>query len=77
MAGTALSAQMLAEMQDAGSISRESVRAFINFSGMKVPDDQIVPLQVSLERALGGISRIRDRSVPHSLEPAVIFRVRR
>ncbi len=77
LAGTALMDKMLAEAQDGGSISRESVRSFLDLSGMKVPDDQIISVQASLERALEGIKRIRDRNVPHSLEPAVTFRVRR
>jgi len=44
---------------------------------MKVHDDQIAGLQASLERALDGIKRIRDRNVPQNLEPALMFRVLR
>ena len=76
-AGTALMDKMFAVVQDSGSISRESVRSFLDLSAMKVPDDQLISVQASLERALEGIKRIRDRNVPHSLEPAVTFRVRR
>ena len=75
--GAALMEKMLAEAQDFGSISRESVRSFLDLSGMKVQDDQIAGLQAALERTLDGIKRIRDRNVPQSLEPAVMFRVRR
>ena len=77
IAGTALVETMVAEVQTSGAISPESIRSFLGFSGTKVQDDQIVGLQTSLERALDNIKRIRDRSVPHSLEPAVMFRVRR
>jgi hypothetical protein len=44
---------------------------------MKVQDDQIASLQISLERALEGMRKIRDRNVPQTLEPVVMFRVRR
>ena len=77
LAGTALVETMYAEMQDAGAVSRESVRSFLDLSGMKMQDDQIIGLQASLERALDGMKRIRDRNLPASLEPVVAFRARR
>jgi hypothetical protein len=77
IAGAGLLEKMHAEMQGSGAISQESFRSFLNMSGMKVQDDQIVPLQASLERALDGMRRIREQSVPQSREPAVTFRVRR
>ena len=76
-AGAALLETMHAEMQDSGAISRESVRSFLNISGTKVNDDQLVSLQTSLERALDSMKRIRERPVSRSREPAVMFRVRR
>ena len=75
--GTALLETMYAEMQESGSVSRESVRAFLDLSGTKVTADQIVSVQASLERALESLKRIRDRDVPQNLGPAVMFRVRR
>ena len=77
VAGTALIETMYAEVQDAGSISRESVRSFLEMSGTKGLDDQVVSLQASLERALDSLKRIRDRNIPQTAEPAVTFRVRR
>jgi hypothetical protein len=77
LAGTALLEKMYAEMQDTGAISGDSIRSFLNFSGTKVPDDQIGALQTSLERSLDSMKRIRDRSIPQTREPAVMFRVRR
>jgi hypothetical protein len=77
LAGTALTEKMYAELQDSGALSRESLRAFVDLSGAKVREDQIVSLQASLERALDSLKRIRDRSVPQIVEPAVAFRVRR
>ena len=77
VAGTALMETMYAEMQDGGSISRESIRAFLDLSGTKAPNDQIISVQASLERALDGLKRIRDRELTQSLGPAVTFRVRR
>ena len=76
-AGTALMEKMHAEMQDTGGISSESVRSFLNISGTKLNDDQIGAVQASLTRALDGMKRIRDRSVPQTREPVVTFRVRR
>ena len=77
VAGTALLERMSAEAQDTGAVSRDSVRAFLDLSGMRVRDDQIVSLQASLERALDSVKRIRDLNVPHTVEPAVTFRARR
>jgi len=77
LAGTALLEKMYAESQSFGYVSHESVRAFLDLSGMKVQDDQIASLQTSLERALEGMRKIRDRNVPQTLEPVVTFRVRR
>jgi hypothetical protein len=77
IAGTALLEKMYAEAQSFGYVSHESVRSFLDLSGMKVQDDQIASLQTSLERALEGMRRIRDRNVPQTLEPVVAFRVRR
>ena len=77
LAGTALVEKMFAEMQDGGSISRESLRSFLDLSGTRVQDDQVVSVQASLERALDAMKKIRDRDIPQSLEPAVTFRVRR
>jgi len=76
LAGTTLMEKMFAEVQDTGSISRDSLRSFLDLSGMKVRDDQISSLQASLERTLESVKRIRDRNVPQSVEPAVTFRVR-
>jgi len=76
VAGTTLMEKMFAEVQDTGSISRDSLRSFLDLSGMKVRDDQISSLQASLERTLESVKRIRDRNVPQSVEPAVMFRVR-
>lgn len=77
MAGTVLLENMYAEMQDSGAISRDTVRSFLSLSGTKVHDDQIVSLQVSLERAIDSMRRIRDHTVPPNREPAVMFRARR
>ena len=77
LAGTALLEKMYAQVQDPGYVSHESIRAFLDLSGMKVHDDQIVSLQTSLERALQGMRKIRERSIPQGLEPVVTFRVRR
>lgn len=77
IAGAALLENMYAEMQGSGAISSESFRSFLNMSGMKVPDDQIIPFQASLERALDAMRRIREHSVLQNREPAVTFRVRR
>jgi hypothetical protein len=77
LAGTALLETMYAELQDAGAISPESVRSFLALTGTKLQDDQIVPMQASLERALDSMKRIRERTVPQNREPAVMFRVRR
>ena len=77
VAGTTLVEKMVAEVQNSGAISRESIRSFLDLSGTRVRDDQIVSLQTSLERAMDGIKRIRDRTIPQNREPAVTFRVRR
>jgi hypothetical protein len=77
VAGTALLERMYAEAQDLGYVSHESVRAFLDLSGMKATDNQIPALQTALARALEGIKKIRDRNVPQSVEPVVMFRVRR
>jgi hypothetical protein len=77
LAGTALMEKMYGEFQDSGTVSRENVRAFLELSGTKMREDQIVPLQASLERALDSLKRVRDRSVPQTVEPVVAFRVRR
>ena len=77
IAGTALLETMYAEMQDSGSVSRESLHAFLEVSGTKVRDEQIVSVQASLERALESLKRIRDREVRQETEPAVAFRARR
>jgi hypothetical protein len=77
MAGTALLGTMYAEMQDSGGVSRESIRSFLDLSGTKIDDDEIVSVQASLERALDSLKRIRDRDIPQNLPPAVAFRVRR
>src|SRR5262245_52567636 len=61
--GTALLETMYAEMQEAGSVSRDSVRTFLDLSGTRVGADQIVSVQASLERALESLKRIRDRDV--------------
>ncbi len=68
---------MFAEVQDSGSVSLESMRSFLDLSGTRVREDQLGELQASLARALDNLKRIRDRNVPQSLEPAVMFRVRR
>ena len=77
IAGTALLEKMYAEMQNNGAISHDSVRSFLDLSGTSVRDDQVVSVQTSLERAIEGMNRIRERPVPQSREPAVMFRVRR
>jgi hypothetical protein len=77
VAGTALLEKMYAEAQDFGYVSHESVRAFLDLSGMRIHDDDIASLQASLERALDGMKKIRDRNVPYTLEPVVTFRARR
>ena len=77
VAGTALLEKMYAEAQDIGYVSHESVKSFLDLSGMKVADDQIPSLQISLERALEAVKKIRERNLPQSLEPVVTFRVRR
>ena len=77
VAGTTLLETMYGEMQESGSLSRDSIRSFLNISGTRMRDSEIPQLQASLERALEGMKRIRDRSLPQSREPAVIFRVRR
>jgi hypothetical protein len=76
IAGASLVETMYAEMQDSGSVSRESVRAFLDLSGTKPPND-LVSVQASLERALDSLKRIRDRDVAQNVGPAVMFRVRR
>jgi len=68
---------MFAEVQDSGSVSLDSMRSFLDLSGTRVREDQLGELQASLARALDNLKRIRDRNVPQSLEPAVMFRVRR
>jgi hypothetical protein len=68
---------MFAEVQDSGSVSRESMRSFLDLSGTRVREDQVDELQVALARSLDNLKRIRDRNMPQSLEPAVMFRVRR
>jgi hypothetical protein len=75
-AGTTLMETMYAEMQDNGSISRESVRTFLDLSGTKVSNDQMISLQASLERALDSVRRVRERDIAQSVGPAVTFRVR-
>ena len=77
LAGAALAEKMYGEMQDTGALSRESVRSFLDLSGMKVKDDQLIGVHASLERALDGMKRIRERSLSHTLPPAVTFRARR
>jgi hypothetical protein len=77
VAGTALLEKMYAEAQAVGYVSHESVRAFLDLSGMKINDDQIASVQGSLERALEGMKKIRDRNLSQNLEPVVTFRVRR
>ena len=77
LVGTALLETMYAEAQAFGYVSHESVRAFLDLSGMKVNDDQIPLLQGSLERALEGMKKIRDRNLPQNVEPVVTFRGRR
>jgi hypothetical protein len=77
VAGTALLEKMYAEAQDFGYVSHESVRAFLDLSGMRVRDEEIASLQASLERALEGMKKIRNRNVPQTLEPVVTFRARR
>ncbi len=76
IAGTALMEAMYAEVQDSGSLSRGSVQAFVDLSGMRFNDSQVVTLQASLERALEAMKRVRDRSVRENVAPVVIFRVR-
>ncbi|PYS53325.1 MAG: hypothetical protein DMG13_13190 [Acidobacteria bacterium] len=68
---------MYGEVRDSGYLSRESMRLFLDLSGTRVREDQLGELQVSLARTLDNLKRIRDRNVPQSLEPAVIFRARR
>jgi hypothetical protein len=75
--GAVLVETMYAEMQDSGAISRESVRAFLALSGTKPPNDQLVSVQASLERALDSLKKVRDREVAQNVGPAVMFRVRR
>ena len=77
LAGTALLEKMFAEVQDSGYVSRESMRSFLDLSGTRVREDQVDELQVALARSLDNLKRIRDRNMPQSLEPAVMFRVRR
>ena len=77
VAGTALLEKMYAEAQTFGYVSHESVRAFLDLSGMKVNDDQIPLLQGSLERALEGMKKIRERNLLQNVEPVVTFRARR
>jgi len=77
LAGAALLETVYAEMQDAGAISPDSARSFLALTGTKVQDDQLVSVQASLERALDGMKRIRERTVSQNREPAVMFRVRR
>jgi hypothetical protein len=77
IAGTALLETMYAEMQDSGSVSRGSLHAFLEVSGTKVRDEQLVSVQASLERAMESLKRIRDREVRQETEPAVAFRARR
>jgi hypothetical protein len=76
LAGTALLERMYGEMQD-GAISSETVQSFLALAGMKVREDQVASVQVSLERAIDSMKRIRDRPIVQSREPAVAFRVRR
>jgi hydroxymethylpyrimidine/phosphomethylpyrimidine kinase len=71
VAGTALLEKMYAQAQDFGYVSHESVRAFLDLSGMRIHDDDIASLQASLERALDGMKKIRDRNLPYTLEPVV------
>ena len=68
---------MFAEVQDSGSVSLDSMRSFLDLSGTRIREDQLDELQVSLARSLDNLKRIRDRNMPQSLEPAVMFRVRR
>lgn len=76
LAGTALLETMLAEVQEKGSLSQESVKAFLELTDQKLDHGQIEQVKNSLERSLQNIRKIRNYEVPQSLEPATMFRVR-
>jgi hypothetical protein len=77
LTGTALVDTTYAEMQRSGTLPPDTVRSFLALTATHVPDDQLAPIQASLERALDSMRRIRDRTVAQERAPAVMFRVRR
>jgi hypothetical protein len=77
LGGTALLETMLVEAQEKGSLSQESVKAFLELTDQTLDEAQIEKVKNSLERSLRSIRRIRNHEVPQSLEPATMFRVRR
>lgn len=77
VAGTALLDTMLAEVQDRGTISSGSVKAFLELADLKLNEEQMNSVKSPLERYLESMKKIRDRELPQALEPATMFRVKR
>src|SRR5436190_15065045 len=80
LGGTALLDSMLAEAQEKGGLSRDSVKLLLEINDVAdVPltDDELNKVKESFERTLESIRKIRAYKLRQSVEPATVFLVRR
>src|SRR4249919_3436820 len=80
LGGTALVEAMLAEAQQKGGLSRDSVKLLLEINDLgdlQLSDEELDKVKNSFERTLESIRKIRAYPVRQSVEPANIFVVRR
>ena len=80
LGGLTLSPALLAaatqEVQEAGSISRETLDAILELSGQTMNEDQMSRTRQALEMLIRDFEPIRQFRLPPGIEPVTCFRVR-
>ena len=64
------------EVQDTGSISRETVIALLELSGQTMNEEQMNRTREALEMLIRDFEPIRQFRMPAGVEPATCFRAR-
>jgi hypothetical protein len=80
ISGTSLVETLLAEVQEKGGLSRETVKLLLevnDLGDLQLSDDEIDKVKNSFERTLESLRKVRAYPVQQSLEPAMVFLVRR
>ena len=80
LGGTAMLDSMLAEAQQKGGLSRDSVKLLLELNDLgdiQLTNEELDRIKESFERTLKSIRKIRAYKLRQSVEPAAIFLARR